>query len=147
MFNRQLLTIRLCRKPVKDETRLLRLLLLHTQTRQWSGKSMIVLLVKVSATKKAEIVKRKKHSYFYLWKSLKVYSKFSWPSAGRAPISNSERDRSQAVRQDQSQSAIGRRPSAAACHSCTCHVVAFVLAPVHECAPIQTLLPIVQMVY
>ena len=35
------------------------------------------LLVKVSATKNAGVVKRKKHSYFYLRKSLKIYCKLT----------------------------------------------------------------------
>ena len=35
------------------------------------------LLVKVSATKNAGLVKRTKHSYFYLWKSLKIYCKLT----------------------------------------------------------------------
>ena len=50
------------------------------------------------------------------------------------------------MREEQSQSTISRRPSAAACHTCTCNVTACLLALVHECSPFQTPSLIVQMV-
>ena len=56
-------------------------------------------------------------------------------------------DYAQAVHQGESRSAISRGPGAVACHACTCHMVACLLARVHECASFQTLSLIGQMVY
>ena len=70
-------TIRLCRKVMKDEIKPLEAPAVAYINTSLAVQMHHFSLVKVSATKNAGVIKRKKHSYFYLRKSLKIYCKLT----------------------------------------------------------------------